>query len=382
MKLICKYSGVEWFVPNHFSNNHRQQVIHPIFEKDIPVNYLLSRSREWAGGKLNEEECKLLFLSLFYKTGMIEFRCAANPQAHVVQNNMERLLHFVNWHFALTKPNLVLPSFVVSPDNKEMRNVKIWLETWEKKKKDWENGYRELAKSERLRIKEDALRRLINSAYRKVESYAKQLADWVMIAANVPPDLQEHWKPLFSLKDWDIYNARTVDLEELLEHMEDNLDAYTSGDIAAKAFQHIRSILIKNKAGLNLGMDQYFDPSIDPLLIAEKPYEFVDEVEEMTRIKIAKNAPEKEPKREDFPVTSGGKVEYIKAKAAWRLAQMERVKQIEIAQKIVQREKDQEKELIADSLDNITAGEDETFADEDIDKLQDFIKNKNPDEEV
>jgi hypothetical protein len=384
MKLICKYSGIEYAIPHHFQNNHRQLSIHPIFSQDIPVNYLLSRTRDWVEGKLSEEENKLLFLALFNKTGMIEFRVPADPSVQVVQNNMERLLRFVGWQTALTKPNLVLPRFVVAADNRNLGNVKIWLETWEQRKKDWENHYRELSKDEKLQRKTEAMERIINSAYRKVESYSKMLADWVMLAANVPVELQEYWKPIFSLRDLDIYNARTADIEELLEHMTDNLDAYEGGIVAERAFRHIRGILERNKAGLNfhLGMEVDLE-EIDPIAIQEKPYEFIEDVEEYNRIKQAATAPEKKPVKSNYPNTPAGRVEYLRANAAWVTAQRETTKRITLIAAVVAAEKEQKQQLDQDALDSSYAAEitedqkeevEELLGEKDLLKLQEFIK--------
>lgn len=317
MKVLCKYSGIEFNVDNFA--NMRIQHIHPLFS--CAPKQLLSRAGDWAAQKLNEKERRLLFLSLLYTTELVEFRVTAAPADSVVQSNMESLIKFIGWQSGISSPQLALPRFVVSAETRTLANAKYWLEIWWQARKDFEDGYRAFSDLAKLRNREVALERLIKNHQKKTEDYSGILAAWAMDASNVPVALREYWISLFKLKGLNIYQAKTVDLEEIVEHMTEYLD---HGSIyAAATLRHMRVMLAKNKTGLNFGLgipDEELE-KLDFEVALSTPFRIVeDEVETYNKQVAAAEAPEDEPSQRDYP----SRLAYLKAKAAWILARKAR----------------------------------------------------------
>lgn len=317
MKVTCKYSGIEFNVDNFA--NMRMVHVHPLFY--CAPKQLLSRAGDWAAQKLNEKERRLLFLSLLYTTELVEFRVTATPADSIVQSNMESLIKFIGWQSGISSPQLALPRFVVSPETRTLANAKYWLETWWQARKDFEDGYRAFSDLAKLRNREVALERLIKNHQKKTEDYSGILAAWAMDASNVPVSLREYWISLFKLKGLNIYQAKTVDLEEIVEHMTEYLD---HGSIyAAATLRHMRVMLAKNKTGLNFGLgipDEELE-KLDFEVALSTPFRIVeDEVETYNKQVVAADAPEDEPSQRDYP----SRLTYLKAKAAWILARKAR----------------------------------------------------------
>jgi len=312
MRLSCQYSGVEINVPGFAST--RLTYVHPIFAAE--PQWLLSRMGDWAAMKYNEEESKLLFLSLLHSTDLVEFRVTANPENQTVQLNMEPLARIVAWMMGLSRPQLVLPKFVIQQDNRRLTNVRYWIEKWYDARKEYEDGYAKHLLDVKLRDKESALERLIRDSQKKTDDYAGLLATWALQASNAPKGIYDYWRELFLLKGLKIYSARTVDLQELVDHMEEQLEHGTI--FAAATMKHVRTLLAKNKAGLNFGLG-IEDTDLDE--ISDSPFKIVEgSIEEHNMQVIAAHAPAEMPLASQFT----SRVAYLKAKAAWDLAERAR----------------------------------------------------------
>lgn len=309
MKIHCQYSGVSFDVSGFGST--QLTYIHPIFSAD--TGWLLSRMGAWAAQKYGEEESRLLFLALLHSTDLVEFRYQAQPENNTVQLNIEPLARFVGWSSGLTRPQLILPKFVVQKDNRKLENVRYWIQTWFDARKAFEDGYARWEQDKKLLEKERALERLIRNSAKQVQDYAGLLATWAMQAGNVPKALHDYWRELFCLKGIAVYNAKQVDIEEMLEHMEEHLE---HGSIYSHAtLTHLRTLLKKNKAGLNYGLgisDEEF------AMLESSPFKIVEgSVEEHNMEVISASAPREEPVAADYPT----RVAYLRAKAAFSLAQ-------------------------------------------------------------
>ena len=330
MRVYCKYSGVEFQVSN-FTHKMHIEGIHPIFFAELKS--LLNRAGDWAAGRLSEEEGRLLFLALFHNTKLVDFRTTAHPANRIVQLNMEVLLKFITWHSNVTSPQLRLSRIAITHDTASMNNCRYWLEAWNDARKNWENNYQIATMRKRVADKEAALERLIKSATRDPESYAGTLAAWAMEAGNVPKHTREYWISLFRLKGIAVYGARTVDLEELVDHMEEHLEAHIGTIYAHAVLRHIRILLAKNRAGINFGLgmpDEELEKA-DLLEMQHNPFKIVeDDVEVHNREVAAATAPLREPLKSDYP----NLVAFLRAKAAWILAK----KQTEVAEKLAANE--------------------------------------------
>lgn len=312
MKVYCQYSGIEYDVTGF--GGTKLTYVHPIFAAD--PQWLLSRLGSWAAQKFTPEESKLLFLSLLHSTDLVEFRATAHPENSTVQLNMESLAKIVAWMIGVSRRELVLPKFVVQQDNRRLQNVRYWIENWWEARKNYEDGYAKYLLDRKLADKEQALERLIRNSQRTSEDYAGLLATWALQASDAPKGIGEYWRELFLLKGLKVYNARTVDLQELVEHMEENLE---HGSIfAAATMKHLRTLLKKNQAGLNYGLGITDD---DLAEISSSPFTIVEgSVEEHNISVISASAPVEQPQPGKF----ASRVQYLRAKAAWDLAQKAR----------------------------------------------------------
>lgn len=314
MKIYCQYSGIEYQMPNF--PNFRLQYVHPIFAAE--PKHLLSRAGDWAANKYNEQERKLLFLALLHSTDLVEFRTAALPDDATVQKNMEALMRFVSWVTGIHTPAVSFPRFAISNETKHLPNVRHWIETWLEARKQFETGYKSQSQLAKMRQREGALERLIKSAGKKTEDYSGMLAAWALAASDAPKPLHEYWTSLFKLKGLDIYNAKTVDLEELVEHLEDRLE---HGSIyAAATMKHVRLVLARNKAGLgfSLGIPTEELATLDLEKLANQPFKIVeDEISIYNKQVIAATAPEEQPVESAYP----SRIAFLRAKAAYHLAQ-------------------------------------------------------------
>lgn len=351
MRIWCRYSGVE-FSTSDFKNL-KATGEHPLIL--VPTHTLLSKAGEWAAGGLTEKETVALFVALLKSTDLVDFKTTAAPSYETCQKYMEFLLRTIGWKETLSDQIfLKLPRFVINHSTKTLTNVHHWLATWEEIKSNWAQNVSRAYKAkdilDKLVRREEALARLIKSHTKKSSDYAWLLAKWAMLAGEVPKGLQEYWTDLFKLKGTAIYLAKTVDLEELVEHMEENLP---HGTIYAYAvMKHLRTLLTKNRAGdFGLGLD-----GTDSLgNTIENPYSIVEESTETEnrRILIA-SAPEKEPKQEEYPDL----VSYLRAKAAYILAKAQIDRMAEAEAKATA----QDSEAVLDGIEDVA--EDQETAEE------------------
>lgn len=314
MKIFCQYSGVEYTTPDFGSL--QLTYVHPIFSAEPRT--LLSRAGDWASGSLNEQERRLLFLALLHCTELVKFKATAVPAPHNVQANMESLLKIVGWLHGIQHPALALPSFVITPETRELQNVRHWLAAWWNARKDFEDGYHDYSELRKQRNRETALERLIKSSSKKTEDYIGMLSQWAFEASNTPLALREYWKKIICSRSTSIYAVRTVDLEEIVEHMEENLE---HGSIFAADFmKHVRILLKKNKAGLNYGLGMDDDAELNYKQLMQTPFQIVEgdaDTEAANRSIIISTAPESAPEARNYP----SRVAFLRAKIAYEWAQ-------------------------------------------------------------
>lgn len=344
MKVHCQFSGIEFEV-SHFANL-KLTYCHPIFTASPKL--LLSRTGDWAAGKLDEKERRLLFLSLLHCTDLVEFRSVATPSDSIVQNNMESLAKFVGWMIGITNPALVFSRIVIQPENRYLDNCKYWIEAWQQEKRNFDEGYRDSSLASKQMRREEALERLIKNHSLKTEDYARLLAIWTWEACNVPTALREYYTDIFTTKNIKVYEIKTVDLEDMLNYMEDNL---SGGSIFAFAsFKHVRTLLAKNKAGLahGLGIEDNEFSNLSFQILRDTPFQIEeDSIGESNMEQIAIQAPSEEPIQEKY----SNKLAYLRAKSAWQLMQSQRSKSAAFEEKIAASLK--QDELDNNNLENI-----------------------------
>jgi hypothetical protein len=324
MKILCGLSSIT-FNCEHFPGFLTQrETYHPVFS--IPQKKLLSYLGKWGKGELTPTDSYLLFLSLLNSTDLVDFRVPAiqvEETPSIVANNMEALAKTVSKLNTVQNPSVVFPRYVITPDTKNLTNVKYWIQNWNDAYQDFVDGYSRTANHQELARREVALERLIKNPHKPVSSYATNLADWAIQAGSFPTftivnpfsalrnqiTCAEYWKILIQkcANEESIFAVRRTDLEELLDHCEDNIPV---GSIFSNAlFKVLRHALNRQKNFLGLG----------DLDIGKSSYEILsstDNVESANLKALIQSAPEHEPKQEEYP----NKLAYLKAKLRYQMS--------------------------------------------------------------
>jgi hypothetical protein len=325
-KITCAYSGVVFSCEHLPLSLSSREVSHPIFH--IPQKKLLSLASAWANNKLTPTESYLTYLALLNSTDLIEWRCPAQyiPQAtsQIVANNMEQLIHIIGKIEIIKHPSFVLPHFSISPDTASLDNSYHWIQIWMQNYNDWADNIRSHANDQELQRRELSLEKLIKTSHKRIEDYPRILADWARVAGDFPTfdvtirgtrmELADYWEEIIikCAKESSIFQIPEADLNELIEHCEDNIVA--EGSIHAMALmRHLRRGKQMQQNYLGLGDIDLASATRTSYRIL-KPTESAEDANIQNMIDIA---PVSEPLRKNYPDL----VSFIKAKARWNMAQ-------------------------------------------------------------
>lgn len=322
MKILCSLSGVE-FTCEHFpAYLSSREIAHPIFS--LPQKKLISYLGKWAGGELTPTDSYLLFLAILNSSSLVEFRVPAardtNTDALVAQN-MEHLAKTISKLNTVTNPAVVFPRYAIGPDTKYLPNIKYWIANWTEAYQDFVDGYARDYDSRKLIAREAALERLIKNPHLPISAYAAKIADWAAVAGQFPEYLtispfsnlkitmSSYWKEIIvkCSKEESIFSVPQVDIQDLLEHCENNVPI---GTIYSNAlFTVLRKALARQRNFLGLGdMD-----------LSRGKYQILstDDTTETANLKaMIDSAPETEPTPEQYP----NKIAYLKAKLRFQMA--------------------------------------------------------------
>jgi hypothetical protein len=321
MKILCAYSGIEFSVehfPYYLSNS---QSVHPIFE--IPQKKLLSKLKVWSEGELSPTESYLYTLAILNSSELIHWYTAAKRTAFtpsIIAQNMEGLTKAILKLNTVSDPASVFPSFAITKETADLKNLKEWIADWEQAYKDFKDGYKSAHDSRKLLAREAALQRLIKSPHAPVHKISSQIAAWAAQAGSFPTFLisspfikntqitcSDYWQTLIirCAKNENIYALNQQDLEELLSHCEEHIPI---GSIYSNnLFSVLRKGLAKNKDFLGLS-------TLGSYTLLETQAE--QDVEAANLLSIINSAPSEEPKKEDYPSS----FRYLQAKLRWDAA--------------------------------------------------------------
>lgn len=343
MKIFCIYSGITFEVQNF--SNISIRAPHPLFGQSLTV--LHQKLDDWALGKLTANEARILFLAFLHSTDLIEFRTAAKPSIETVEDNMKDVAKLATWVAATSispKSMYSLPHLAITAENHRLENIRVSLKIWEQNKADYADNYREATASQQILALEQRLYKLIHSD-RSTEQNASMLAAWAMKVGKVPEELVPYWTDLFRLSGFNVYSARNVDLQELVEHMEQHLERYAGTVYANNVLRHLRDLLRKNTIGPLRELGDVTEYRILP-----------DEIELQNRAIITATAPEFKPQPQQYPI----RLLYLRALAAWELAKSEAETRAEV-------EAERAAVLQQDELDSSMLAEDAESDDDTID---------------
>jgi hypothetical protein len=331
-EITCAYSGLVFhcdFMPTSLSS---REYHHPLFS--VPKKKLIALSGEWARGKLAPPESYLLYLSLFNSTDLIQWqqpaRFIGQKTLQIIANNMESLVQIIGKIDLIQHPAFVLPKFVITYDTSDLTNSYHWIQAWNSNYNDFIHDQKDARIREeikqRVETRESALQRLIKSEITRPINLANVLANWAEDAGNFPDyltphpllkgnkkvELSEYWKEIIRacVNEEKIWQYPESDIVELLEHCEDNIE---HGTIYA---HHLMRLL---RTGLKKRSDYTGFGDID---LAGKKTSFTllsedTSAEAANKIAIIQSAPDKEPKRSEYPSNFA----FIRAKLNWDLKQ-------------------------------------------------------------
>lgn len=309
MKCLCAISGLSYnveFFPGTLDSKSTP-VLHPVF--NLPPKKLLGYLGKWSSGELTSTDSYLLFLAILNSSELVEFRVPVKRTEHtdaIVYNNMEGLAKIVYKLISVSNPHVTFPSYSVSPDTCTLSNIKYWIENWNESYDSFLAGYKKEDASRRAHSKEAALERLIRNPHKPVSDYSRQLAEWASIAGSfptyntispfsmLPVTMGDYWKAIISKvsKEESIYQVPKVDLEDLLEHCEQNIPV---GSLFSHSlFKLLRHALEKHKSFLGFGDQDLISTSYTLLSSSTS-------VEAANLKNLIDLAPDHAPKREEYP---------------------------------------------------------------------------------
>ncbi len=309
MKVKCALSGVEFKAQGFGTFTTTSQ--HPLLSaslidliRDILPLYYLDR--------LNEPEIRVLFVAFLKHSELVDFEHHAAPSIKTIHSNMQSLVKTLDW--SLSKASTFsLPRYRITRANCTLKNISQWISSWSNARENWIDKQRMYGERTLFIIRQEALEKLITSAYRSPEQYAGRLAKWALEASKAHPDRIEDWTAIFKLREPAVYSADKDEIADLLDWLESHLDAVNS-TVAQTALRHIRKIAYLNDEGILHGLDDFEEEDVKLHLARDQgtPYVMLSRHERMLRMTV-EQAPTSEPKLEEFPT----RVAYLVAKARW-----------------------------------------------------------------
>jgi hypothetical protein len=230
------------------------------------------------------------------------------------------LLDILEWIYTIHHPRLSMPHISISEHTADLGNADQWIKVWHDARADFEDGYVAATKQQLLLRKEDTLERAIRSGGMEIAKYAGILADWALLAAGVPErvtiadgsivDTSTYWRSLLvtcAKSEAHIWRLSLSDLTDLVEYLEDNLDAgtiygYTVLKLVRKGIDSHANFL-----GFTMLGDGASTAGDLSQTAAETQYSHI----------LAADAPLTEPRIVDYP----NKIAYLQASIKWRQAQ-------------------------------------------------------------
>jgi hypothetical protein len=329
-RITCSYSGVVFNCEHMPTSLGSHEYHHPLFS--VPQKKLLTLVKEWAANKLSPTESYLLYLALLHSTDLIIWRTSArftDKTLQIIGNNMEHLAQMVGKINLIKHPSFVLPKMAITYDTGDLGTTFYWIQNWHANYREWMDDFIDARKREEIKEKverrEHSLERLIKTPQADSTKVAGILSEWAAMTGDFPESLTQHpfkkiknqpidltisdyWQEIITacVNESRVWQYPKQDIEELIEHCEENIE---HGTIHAHALMK----LLRN--GLKKRTDYMGFGDID---LAGKTTQFklLDasaSVEDANLIAAIQSAPEKEPKRENYPSAGA----YLRAKLNW-----------------------------------------------------------------
>lgn len=325
MKILCKYSGLQFEVQHFPFSLESRECAHPVFS--IPQQKLLVLLSRRFPSELKPIDSYLGFLSLLHSTNRIEWRvpCIYTPAIDsIIAANMEYLIRTVGVTSAIQHPAFTMPSFVITPDTRSLSTVHHWIAVWNDCVVQFQDGNKRAQLHDRIVRREQAMDRILRDRSKSPKDYANQLADWAALAGEFPTgtvpvdgkqiSLAEYWKQMIrrAARQEAIFSINETDLAELIEHCEETLFVRDYGiDHAKTVLKVLRDAAESKKSFLGLGD---FD-------IRTSTYRILDDADTAERANVLAmidSAPVEKPVEPNYP----SKIAYLRALYKWKAARL------------------------------------------------------------
>jgi hypothetical protein len=321
VKILCKYSGLEFQVQHFPYSLEAREISHPVFQ--IPQQKLLVVLAKKYPEGLTQIDAYLGFLALLHSTKRVDWRvpCYYTTELDsIIANNIEQLIRVVGITSAITHPAFTMPSFVITPDTRNLATVHHWIEIWKQSYIEFQEGNKRAQLHDRIVRREQAMERLIKDPSKSPKDYANQLAEWAALAGEfptgtVPVDgkqiaLSDYWKSMIrrAARNEAVFSLNETDLYELIEHCEMAIPLH--GGIFGHALMKVlREAATRKKSLFDLGD---FDIRTSTYRILSNE----DSAERANTLAMIDSAPIEEPKQGNYP----SKIAYLKALYKWKIA--------------------------------------------------------------
>ena len=321
MKILCKYSSIEYEVSHFPYTLESREVSHPVFA--IPQSKLITVLARRFPANLSPTDSYLGFLALMHSTGKIDWRVPAfytPTMDSIIAQNMEMLIRTIGTINAITHPAFTYPGFVMTPDTRSLSTVQHWIAILVDCIQQFQDGNKRAQLHDRIIRREQAMERIIKDPSKNPANYANQLAEWASLAAAFPTGtvpvegtqipLSDYWKAIIrkAARGEAVFSINDTDLAELIEHCEEEIP---HGSIYAHALMKVlRDAADKKKNLLGLGD---FD-------IRSGTYRILDDsdtAEKANILAMIDSAPLVKPVEANYP----SKIAYLKALYKWKVAQ-------------------------------------------------------------
>jgi len=331
-KILCSLSGLQFkceYVPLYL---HSRESYHPIFDAPASELYKLSE-RYFSEQSLDAQSSYLLTLALLNSTGNVEFRTPAEFHAgtqQIVALHIAELTTVVQQLNSILVPSFHPAKFVISSKSGSHRLEQLdsWIHVWKQNLHDFATGYRQQQLHSEITHKENILERLVKDVNKDVRQYATVLSHWAALAGDFPEfkvsiegkqepiSLSSYWQQIIvrACREEEVWSIRREDLQELIEHCEQNIPAGTI--FSYKLMKVLRDAGEKQDILLDIGDWDIAAAGTGTTGL----YNIIPDDDSILQANIkalSVGAPTHKPVRSEYR----SEFEYIKALAKWRLAE-------------------------------------------------------------
>lgn len=328
MRTVCQISG-EVLSKADYGLGFDLGDIHPIFK--AKASLILRPDTIHRFRKANSPiEKKLYFLAVLNSTGLVTFRCAANPSLFVCEKYFYCSIELCEWIVSMQNRGIAglgFPQLVIDPINADLHSINGWLEAIAEIRKQLANRDLKQIRIADWHQRSDDIRKELANAYLDNQLFTPKIAKWALELAGVSrnSDLWGFWQKLMCVPENDAWIYRMEDFQELQEEFFQNLPQENPDVILVMA--QMRKLINACKRGFT-----------EMTILGDDPdkvtgFEFVEE-ETGTVHKINQhliNVPTDKPQEKDFK----RRIDYIVATARWNISQEQKAKQAQAAQQIV-----------------------------------------------